>query len=154
VAADALARADLYASCLDNLRTRYLLNVAAERRATPLINAAAQDLQAEVHRLDPTAEDPCLVCRMGEKVKQDTKTRRCDEAGEVPIQSIVTGSALAASIQALLCLLSLSGADRFHRQRAINFVRFEGQPANLQGWRSRPRWEDECPEHLLETSEA
>ena len=143
--AHVLLEADAVATCLDNLKARYLLNVLCEAQGIPLINAAAQDLDARVHRIDPKKQDPCLVCREGEDVRRDEQTRRCHEEGDVSIQSIVTCSAISASIQTVYLLLRLAGADG----EGYNFVSYDGRTNRLMHVRSKPRWEEECPDHLF-----
>jgi molybdopterin/thiamine biosynthesis adenylyltransferase len=112
----------------------------------PLINAAAQDFDGLAHRIDPSQQDMCLICRVGEKARtEDTHVRCQDEEGDVPVQSIATTSAVTASIQTVLLLLSLAGRD----PQAFNWVGFDGRRNWLEGVQSQPRWPDECPAHLL-----
>ena len=133
------------ASCLDNLVSRYVPNALCQSSGTPLINAASQDFDGRAERIDPRRQDPCLVCRLGEKVKVEETRVRCTEEGDVPVQSIVTTSAITASVQAILLLLSLAGMD----EETINWFALDGRQNQLRSERSRPRWPDECPAHLL-----
>jgi adenylyltransferase/sulfurtransferase len=143
--AGSVLQADAVASCLDNLVSRYLLNALCQAADVPLINAAAQDFEGRAERIDPRRQDPCLVCRLGEKVKIEQARARCTEEGEVPVQSIVTTSAITASVQSILLLLSLAGMD----EATINWFALDARQNQLRGERSRPRWPDECPAHLL-----
>ena len=63
----------------------------------------------------------------------------------MPVQSIVTTSAITAAVQSILLLLSLAGQDH----ETPNWFAFDGRRNLLRGECSRPRWADECPGHLV-----
>ncbi len=140
-----LLRAHAVASCPDNMKTRWILNVACEHAQVPMINGAAQEFEGRVHRIDPTISDMCIVCREGEQVKEEERRFSCTGL-EVPVQSIVTTSAAVASVQTILLMLSLAGCQL----ETCGFVRFSGQQNILEGYRSAQRMAEECPSHLVE----
>lgn len=146
VLAGELSSADVIVSCLDNLATRYVLNVVAETAQIPLINAAAEELQGRVERVDCRHKDPCLVCRLGAKVKTDQTRASCStDEGDVPIQSMVTTAAITASVETILVLLSLCEGTT----PAFNWLSFDGRDNTIRHVLSQPRLDSECPEHLL-----
>jgi adenylyltransferase/sulfurtransferase len=62
-----VARADVVVDATDNFRSRFALNAACVRAATPLVSAAAIRFEAQVSVFDPRDPDsPCYRCLYGE----------------------------------------------------------------------------------------
>ncbi len=53
--------ADLIIDCMDNYKTRYVLNKASQKREIPLFHAAVEGMQGQATTIIPN-ETPCIKC--------------------------------------------------------------------------------------------
>jgi adenylyltransferase/sulfurtransferase len=60
-ASSLMADADLIIDCLDNFRTRHLLNEVSVKSGIPMIHAGVSGLQGQITFLQPP-DTPCLAC--------------------------------------------------------------------------------------------
>jgi molybdopterin/thiamine biosynthesis adenylyltransferase len=65
---DVVAAADVVVDASDNFRTRFAINEACVRTATPLVSGAAIRFEAQISVFDPRSPDsPCYRCLYGEQ---------------------------------------------------------------------------------------
>jgi molybdopterin/thiamine biosynthesis adenylyltransferase len=103
---EALGRADVILSCVDNLRARTIISALSEHLHAPMINAGAGGWSGQMDIFHP--KESCMVCRYGPSVGLDSRVQSCQEDGEIPFSSIVTSTAIFGSLQGLAALARLS----------------------------------------------
>ena len=106
VVREVLGRANVFASCVDNLRCRTIISAISNRLGIPMINAGAGGWSGQMDVFIPA--ESCMVCRYGPNAAKDTNTHSCQEDGDIPFSSIVTSTALFGSLQGLALLAALS----------------------------------------------
>ncbi len=92
-----VCKCDVALDCLDNFRTRYILNDACVKHEVPFVHAAVNGFHGQVMTVIP-GESPCLRC-----VFPDVR----DETGEVPVIGSVCG--VVGAIEALEAVKILTG---------------------------------------------
>jgi molybdopterin/thiamine biosynthesis adenylyltransferase len=75
-----VGEADVVVDCLDNWRTRFLINEACVRLGKPLVHAAVRGLYGQLMVVKP-GEGPCLRCLVPEEPPQE---ERIPVAGPTP----------------------------------------------------------------------
>jgi molybdopterin/thiamine biosynthesis adenylyltransferase len=95
-AGDLVAGSDLIIDCLDNFKTRHILNRVSVRFHIPMIHAGVSEFRGQMTFLNPP-ETPCLACFMPE----DKKKRINFIAGATP--------GVIGSLQALEAIKYLAG---------------------------------------------
>lgn len=103
---EVLSRANVIASCVDNLRCRTVISAISNRLGIPMVNAGAGGWSGQMDVFIP--DESCMVCRYGPNVAKDTNVHSCQEDGDIPFSSIVTSTALFGSLQGLALLAALS----------------------------------------------
>lgn len=106
---EAVTAADVVLDCTDRFSSRYAINRACVKAATPLVSGAAIRFSGQLAVFDPRQpSSPCYACLYGENGEDDELT--CAESGVVsPLVGVI------GSFQALEALKLLSGAGRTHR---------------------------------------
>lgn len=102
-----LIDADAIISCLDNMRTRYLLNVIARRLDKTMINGGVAGFSGAADLIEKGHGDQSLVERYGPRIITDRQKVSC--GGEIPLPSIVTSNAVIASLEALFAIATVAG---------------------------------------------
>lgn len=97
-----LANSNLIVSCVDNLRTRSILNSISSGIGIYFINAGAGGFNGNFDVISST--DSCMLCRYGKKAISNFKPMSCQVDGEVPFSSIVTSTAIFGALQGLAVL--------------------------------------------------
>jgi molybdopterin/thiamine biosynthesis adenylyltransferase len=115
-----MAQTQVYLSCIDNMRSRWILNCAAWVAGKTFVNGGAKGLGGQVDYYEKSEGDASLITRFGLGIKTDTNTVRC--GGAIPILAIVTTNAIIASLQSLLAVIRLSG----RRPKEANYFLFDG----------------------------
>ena len=106
-AADLVAGADVVLDCLDNMRTRFILNRACHQKKVPLIHAGVNGVVGEVTTIIP-GETPCLECLFPPHL---------EKKGKFPIFGATAG--LIASLQCLEAIKLLSGVGKLLNGRML-----------------------------------
>ena len=114
-----LNSADVIASCLDNMQTRWILNVLAKQAEIPMVNGGVIGFIGSADYIDMKTGDASMTSRYGESIKTDTEKIQC--GGSIPIPSIVTTNAFIGSIQSAFSILSALGLKPTH-----NYLYFDG----------------------------
>ncbi|WP_110687142.1 HesA/MoeB/ThiF family protein [Salinicola aestuarinus] len=105
----AVEAADVVLDCTDRFSSRFPINRACVKTATPLVSGAAIRFSGQLAVFDPSvAASPCYACLYGEEGDDDSLT--CAESG---VASPLVG--VIGSFQALEALKLLSGAGTPHR---------------------------------------
>ena len=111
----------IYLSCLDNMRSRWILNCASWLTGRTFINGGVKGLGGLVDYIEKNEGDASLITRYGDNLKTDTGTVKC--GGAIPIPAIVTTNAIIASMQSLLAV----GRAMGRRPRHANYFLFDGK---------------------------
>jgi len=111
--------ADVAVSCLDNMQSRWILNIASSMANIDMVNGGVTGFIGSADFIQKTGEDGTLVSRYGEGIKTDTEKIQC--GGSIPIPSIVTTNALIGSVQAAYSLVSALGL-----RPSRNYLFFDG----------------------------
>ena len=140
---DPLSKGQLYLACLDNMRTRTLLNEAAIDFNAVMINGAGEGLSGVVERFH--GNDGCMVCRYGAETAYALEVVSCTEEGKRPIASIVTTTAWVGAMMAAYALIEAAGPkstqpDRIEWNRgAVSRIPVAAKP---------PWFHDRCSSHI------
>jgi molybdopterin/thiamine biosynthesis adenylyltransferase len=106
---DLVADSDLILDCLDNFKTRFILNEFAVKMGVPLIHAGVRGYSGQVSLIH-SPFTPCLSCIVGNDVPS---------AGEFPILGATAG--IVGSLQALEALKYLTGIGGLLKGRILFF---------------------------------
>jgi len=132
-----LNTADVIASCLDNMQTRWILNILAQQARIPMVNGGVIGFIGSADYIDMEAGDASMTSRYGEGIKTDTEKIQC--GGSIPIPSIVTTNAFIGSIQSAFSILCALGLKPTH-----NYLYFDGTSRHLH----QLDFEEEDPDSL------
>ena len=94
---DVICECDVALDCLDNFRTRYILNDACVKYGVPFVHAAVNGFNGQVMTVFP-GETPCLRC-----IFPDVR----DEENEIPVIGSICG--VVGAIEALEAIKILTG---------------------------------------------
>jgi len=96
----AVEAADVVLDCCDNFATRFAVNAACHRHATPLVSGAAIRWDGQVGVFDHRPGSPCYQCLYARDGQEDL---RCSENGVVAPLVGVIGAVQALEAIKLLC---------------------------------------------------
>jgi adenylyltransferase/sulfurtransferase len=122
----AVAAADVVLDCCDNFATRFAVNAACQRHATPLVSGAAVRWEGQVSVFSHQPGSACYRCLYDENGQEDM---RCSHNGVIaPLVGII------GAIQALetLKLLTGSGVTLDGRLLVLDGLRMQWRELRLQ----------------------
>lgn len=138
-----LSKSQIYLACLDNMRTRTLLNEASIEFDAVMINGAGESSNGVVERFHQN--EGCMVCRYGRETAYTLEVVSCTEEGKRPIASIVTTTAWVGSMMSVYSLLEAANLKTSYAQR-MQWNR--GAVSRVQVT-ERPPWiQDTCFSHI------
>jgi len=131
-----IQESDLVVSCLDNMRSRWILNCAASVSSTPFVNGGAGGFIGTVDLVEEDNGDASLITRYGEEIKHDTGKVQC--GGGDHVLAIVTTNAAVASLQSFLSTAVVTG-----QMPEVNYIYFDGRSRDLWVQRFKERVPDD-----------
>ena len=138
-----LSKSQIYLACLDNMRTRTLLNEASIGFEAVMINGAGESLSGVVERF--TQDEGCMVCRYGRDTAYALEVVSCTEEGKRPIASIVTTTAWVGSMMSAFALLEAADLKASYAQR-MEWSR--GSVTRIPVAEKPPWIHDACSSHI------
>lgn len=138
-----LSKSQIYLACLDNMRTRTLLNEASLEFDAVMINGAGESSNGVVERFNQN--EGCMVCRYGRDTAYALEVVSCTEEGKRPIASIVTTTAWVGSMMSAYALLEAAHLKPSYAQR-MEWNR--GDVRRLPVAEKPPWIHDECSSHI------
>jgi len=138
-----LSKSQIYLACLDNMRTRTLLNEASIEFGAVMINGAGESSSGVVERFNQN--EGCMVCRYGRETAYALEVVSCTEEGKRPIASIVTTTAWVGSMMSAYALLESANLKSSYAQR----MEWNRGAVSRMAVAVKPPWiHDECSSHI------
>ena len=138
-----LSKSQIYLACLDNMRTRTLLNEASIEFEAVMINGAGESSNGVVERFNQN--EGCMVCRYGRETAYALEVVSCTEEGKRPIASIVTTTAWVGSMMSAYALLESANLKVPYAQR----MQWNRGAVNRVHVTEKPPWiQDACSSHI------
>ena len=98
LANDIVSQYDIIVDCLDNFKTRFILNDTAVAAGKPLVHAGVEELYGQFMTIIP-GKSPCLRCLFPDGLKKETQKSQVGVIGPAPG---VLGSMQALEVAKLL----------------------------------------------------
>tara|TARA_B110000003_G_C16652392_1_gene534766 strand:+ start:371 stop:1927 length:1557 start_codon:yes stop_codon:yes gene_type:complete len=138
-----LSKSQIYLACLDNMRTRTLLNEASIEFEAVMINGAGESSNGVVERFNKN--EGCMVCRYGRETAYALEVVSCTEEGKRPIASIVTTTAWVGSMMSAYALLEAADLKIPYAQR----MEWNRGGVSRLAVAEKPPWiNDPCSSHI------